>query len=97
MDLKELGPVIKGVGKTQVLHKLVVSLSNLPFLLCGPPGCGKKCMVWTAATYADYELTIYDISAITYEIMYYNKEAKKHRPTGEIDRPRQRCAECYRC
>ena len=45
----ELPEPIPGVGKQQLLSKLTNSLKSLPFLLCGPPGCGKKSLLQIAA------------------------------------------------
>ena len=45
----ELMEPIPGVGKQTLLPKITNSLKNLPFLLCGPPGCGKKSLLQVAA------------------------------------------------
>ena len=81
--------VVLGVGKTFVLEKLTAALHNgkgsLPLLLCGPPGCGKKCLVHAASKAAGYDLTLYDVSAITFETKYYDKAAKKERSTDHSE------------
>ena len=38
-----------GVGKQQLLLQIVNSMRNLPFLLRGPPGVGKKSLIQLAA------------------------------------------------
>ena len=45
----ELMEPIPGVGKQTLLPKITNSLKNLPFLLCGPPGVGKKSLLQVAA------------------------------------------------
>ena len=81
--------LVVGVGKTFVLEKLTAALhdgkATLPLLLCGPPGCGKKCLVQTASKAAGYDLTLYDVSAITFETKYYDKAAKKERSTDHSE------------
>jgi hypothetical protein len=64
---ENLSPPTRGVGKQQLLPKLAASLRDLPFLLCGPPGCGKKSMLTIAAEDAYLNLGIYDLGQISNE------------------------------
>lgn len=61
----ELPEPILGVGKQQLLPKLTNSLKHLPFLLCGPPGCGKKSLLQIAAKDVNLKVKgVYDLGHI---------------------------------
>ena len=56
------------VGKQQLLPELINSLKDLPFLLCGPPGCGKKSLIQIAAKEANLKVKgAYDLGHIASE------------------------------
>ena len=59
----EVTPV-RGVGKQQLLPNIAASLPDLPVLLCGSPGSGKKNLLKSNADDADVQLNIFDISEI---------------------------------
>ena len=55
---------LPGVGKLTLLPKLKDSLKKLPFLLCGPPGSGKKNLLKIATQESGLEMSIYDLGHI---------------------------------
>ena len=60
-DQMTIQDVISDVGKTSVIPQLKKSLENLPFLLCGPAGCGKKYLLHQALqsrNYSSYDLAL---------------------------------------
>ena len=62
----QLPEPILGVGKQQLLLRITKSLKDLPFLLCGPPGCGKKSLIQIAAKDANLKVKgAYDLSQIS--------------------------------
>ena len=64
----ELPEPICGVGKLGLVPKLTESLNNLPFLVCGPPGCGKKSLLQIAAKDANLKVKgAYDLGHISSE------------------------------
>ena len=64
----ELLEPISGVGKQQLLSKITNSLKDLPFLLCGPPGVGKKSLIQIAAKDANLKVKgAYDLGHISGE------------------------------
>lgn len=63
----EVTPV-RGVGKQQLLPNIAASLPDLPVLLCGSPGSGKKNLLKSVADDADVQLNIFDISEICVDI-----------------------------
>ena len=65
----ELPEPVCDVGKQQLLHQIANGLNNLPFLLCGPPGCGKKSLVQIAAKDANLKVKgAYDLGHISSEM-----------------------------
>ena len=65
----ELPEPVCGVGKQQLLHQIANGFKNLPFLLCGPSGCGKKSLVQIAAKDANLKVKgAYDLGQISSEM-----------------------------
>ena len=62
-DQMTIHDVISDVGKTSVIPQLKKSLENLPFLLCGPAGCGKKYLLHQALESRNYHS--YDLALIS--------------------------------
>jgi replication-associated recombination protein RarA len=62
-------PVPRGdVGKSQMIPELVDAMKNMPFLLCGPPGCGKKSLIYLAALKMEIHVEgVYDLGHIANE------------------------------
>ena len=85
-DMEQFGPVHKDVGKMCALGKLTSSIrsGNLPILLCGPPGVGKKGLFINAANATDCKFEIYDIACITEEIKYKDKASGNWRSTDKL-------------
>ena len=59
---------IQGIGKHCLPHKISKSLIDLPVLLCGPAGTGKKFLLKGAADDSNIELMIFDISEICVDV-----------------------------
>ena len=74
----ELPEPIPGVGKQHLLPQIVNSMKNLPFLLCGPPGVGKKSLVQLAAQQLNLKVECtYDLGQVASECKVYQEELEK--------------------
>ena len=74
----ELPEPIPGVGKQHLLPQIVNSMKNLPFLLCGPPGVGKKSLVQLAAQQLNLKVECtYDLGQIASECKVYQEFLQK--------------------
>ena len=62
------GPLTGQLVETAYLKKMLPELkracAKMPFLLCGPPGCGKKCALRLAL---GEKLTLHDLAIISNE------------------------------
>ena len=59
---------MREVCRPQLLSKLSAILSDLPVLLCGPPGTGKKSAIKSVADDAGVQLNIFDVGEICVDI-----------------------------
>ena len=59
------GQLVETAHLKKMLPKLKRACAEMPFLLCGPPGCGKKCALRLAL--GEKKLTLHDIAEISNE------------------------------